>query len=689
MNMNYLRRLTLVFGLLLLNPLGAGASTVYGDLNNFDTVNDTGRECRGFQIEIHGVRSTDITYTFDWNHYGPPRITEDASDPGNPKVFIRYESRKGSDGNWLPDSRTDVPTQVLGPTDGHFCTDPTNYSYGCEHFGVGFYGSPTVIKYNWLQDDGTGNLVLGPPVNVGTPSFTYIAPAPAVPAQLVAAMPAPAVPIPANRKYGEPSWVKAIKTTTHNAGPVALADLVSDEDAGGVPKWQNNEPSEVETEWRLLQTNTDNNALKAVVEGNDDMGDGSETVTRRYEFYKYAGNADTIDGENGEAMCDEVAADGLHGVGTSVAVTDANGDTRYVDCSAQVVVGDYIGAQMAGFAAEAPLGLIDNLQDGEVSTPYTPRTVVVGGNTPFAISILAGNLPQGLAIGTEDGVLEGTPTSGGDFGFTVQATDADGLTVSKAYTMKIAGGVVVQHALSIAKSGGGTGTVTSAPAGIDCGATCASNFDAGTSVTLTATPGAGSVFAGWSGSGCSGTGTCTLSVSAATAVTAAFDIQQFAVTVSRTGAGSGTVTSLPAGINCGATCASSFNSGTPLTLTANADAGSVFVGWTGAGCSGTGTCTLTVSAATAVTAEFVPATQQYTLAVTQVGSGTVTSSPKGINCRKQCTDTFPAGTTVTLTAKPSNKHNFLGWSGDACSGSVLPTCQVPMLGDRNVQATFD
>ena len=56
-----------------------------------------------------------------------------------------------------------------------------------------------------------------------------------------------------------------------------------------------------------------------------------------------------------------------------VAVTDANGDTYYVDCAAQVVVGDYIGAQMAGFDAAAPLGLIDHLQDGEPDQRRTRR----------------------------------------------------------------------------------------------------------------------------------------------------------------------------------------------------------------------------------------------------------------------------------------------------------------------------
>ena len=69
---------------------GAGATTVIGDLNNFDTLNDTGQVCYGFEIEIDDVVSTDITYTYDWNHYGAPRIRQDNTDPLHPKVFVRY-----------------------------------------------------------------------------------------------------------------------------------------------------------------------------------------------------------------------------------------------------------------------------------------------------------------------------------------------------------------------------------------------------------------------------------------------------------------------------------------------------------------------------------------------------------------------------------------------------------------------
>ena len=83
------------------------------------------------------------------------------------------------------------------------------------------------------------------------------------------------------------------------------------------------------------------------------------------------------------------------------------------------------------------------------------------------------------------------------------------------------GGSPTQHTLTISKSGSGSGTVTSSPSGIDCGATCSHAFDEGTPIALTATPVGGSTFAGWSG-GCSGTGTCELSLASDVEVTATF-----------------------------------------------------------------------------------------------------------------------------------------------------------------------
>ncbi|HEV2726660.1 MAG TPA: hypothetical protein VGV34_00105, partial [Solirubrobacterales bacterium] len=85
-----------------------------------------------------------------------------------------------------------------------------------------------------------------------------------------------------------------------------------------------------------------------------------------------------------------------------------------------------------------------------------------------------------------------------------------------------AGFAPITHQLSVAKAGTGSGTVTSAPAGIDCGSSCAAAFEEGESITLTATPAQGSEFTGWSGGLCTGTGTCTVTLGAATAVVADF-----------------------------------------------------------------------------------------------------------------------------------------------------------------------
>ena len=80
-----------------------------------------------------------------------------------------------------------------------------------------------------------------------------------------------------------------------------------------------------------------------------------------------------------------------------------------------------------------------------------------------------------------------------------------------------------QFMLTVAITGDGSGTVQSSPAGISCGPDCSEPYDARTVVTLTATPGSGSTFAGWSGA-CSGTGACEVAMSSARSVVAQFSL---------------------------------------------------------------------------------------------------------------------------------------------------------------------
>ncbi len=265
--------------------------------------------------------------------------------------------------------------------------------------------------------------------------------------------------------------------------------------------------------------------------------------------------------------------------------------------------------------------------------------------------------------------------------------------------------------LSVSKTGGGSGTVISSPAGINCGSTCTRQFATGEVVTLTATAGSGATFAGWSGD-CSGTGACVVTMDDARSVTASFTVNTYNLAASMTGSGGGTL--VATGLTCnGKSCSGSYPYNTQVTIAATADAASTFTGWTGCTSSsaslkgvkskaGTGTpvsrtltkggksasaqstCMVMITGDKTVTANFEPG---KTLTVTKTGSGAVTSSPSGVNCGSTCATPFQVGTEVTLTATPAAGYGFAYWSG-ACTGAAL-TCKVVMNDDTQVAALFN
>jgi hypothetical protein len=237
--------------------------------------------------------------------------------------------------------------------------------------------------------------------------------------------------------------------------------------------------------------------------------------------------------------------------------------------------------------------------------------------------------------------------------------------------------------LTVTKSGSGQGTVTSSPAGIDCGTDCNQPYDRGTNVTLTANPNQNSTFGGWSGA-CGGSGlTCNVAMTDSKSVTATF-VAKPVLTVSTTGDGS--VTSSPGDIDCPGDCSDAYNSGTDVTLTADPDPGWSLDSWGGA-CSGSAlTCVVDMDASKSVSATFAEDQVQLTVMLDGDGTGSVTGP--GIDCPDvNCTASYSPGTDVTLTANPDLLMSFTGWTD--CDTPSGDQCTMDMTTDKSVTASFD
>src|SRR5206468_3328437 len=77
-----------------------------------------------------------------------------------------------------------------------------------------------------------------------------------------------------------------------------------------------------------------------------------------------------------------------------------------------------------------------SLATAQVGMSYSDTIAATGGTAPYTYAVSSGTLPAGLTLAA-DGTLSGTPTEGGSFSFTVQATDSSTGTgpfsQSKAY----------------------------------------------------------------------------------------------------------------------------------------------------------------------------------------------------------------------------------------------------------------
>jgi List-Bact-rpt repeat protein len=225
-------------------------------------------------------------------------------------------------------------------------------------------------------------------------------------------------------------------------------------------------------------------------------------------------------GINCGADCTEILASG-----TSVALTAAaaSGST-FAGWSGGGCTGT--GTCTVTMSAATTVTASFNLSSGFALTVNVAVQATSGGSASGRVV----SNPVGIDCGTDctetytSGrvvALTPLPEAGSVFaGWTGHSDCRDGSVTMNANKSCTANFALVQALLSVTTIG--NGTVSSTSAGITCGSNCSFGLSLGSTVTLRATSTTGSAFAGWSGAGCQGTGSCTVKLTTNKSVTATF-----------------------------------------------------------------------------------------------------------------------------------------------------------------------
>ncbi len=187
-------------------------------------------------------------------------------------------------------------------------------------------------------------------------------------------------------------------------------------------------------------------------------------------------------------------------------------------------------------------------------------------------------------------------------------------------------------------------------------------FQAGETISLTATPSTGYEFTGWSGDATGTSNPLSLVMDNNKNITATFSLKEHTISVSTSGNGSVSPSQ------------GTYDFGTSISISATPAVGYEFAGWSGDATGMSNPLSLTVNNNKNIVANFVLQTFQLTTSTT--GNGSI----------NPVSGTYDYGTNVTLTAIPDAGYAFDGWSGDA-TGSSNPTT-VTMNSHKNIVASF-
>ena len=478
---------------------GAPAQSIVmaGSYQNFDVLNNTGGPAYGFEMEVWGVSSAQLTRIFPSNfNAGVIRYGFGIATDFQGGVYVRWMSP------WDPASgqfmtATPIPpnlTSVPGDSCWTLGMPNTYQTAGCEHFGISTtYGvNPTNIVYRWLVADpaNPGSLIpANTTVTLPAPIWSVVAPLnPALPPVVIAQIEAPPAPHPA--LFGDAKWVKVYKT--EQRAKVDLDQLVGDNHVV-VPE----NPAQVELNWALIQADPPaggNQRRRGRLVNQGNLGNGNHAVVRRYEYYEYAGAYDPV---THVALCADLTC-----------AAPSPGE-----------LGDAIGAQNVAANLDVNALTVMVTGSGGVSSTdnlFSCPNKCYGVYNPGATVVLTAKSNSGSLFSQWGGACAGngpTCTVVLDAEKSVTATFELAPAGGGGGGGGGAGGVTPSFTLSVSHSN--PGSVSATPAGdktINCGSVCSAKFVQGTTVTLTATPPVGKTFVNWSGACAGTTPTCSLSM---------------------------------------------------------------------------------------------------------------------------------------------------------------------------------
>lgn len=138
---------------------------------------------------------------------------------------------------------------------------------------------------------------------------------------------------------------------------------------------------------------------------------------------------------------------------TSLDVTDLTIGSTTLGTGARLVIGSFpLGASSNTTAPNFGLAIISNVLNINTTSPLATavrnapysQTLVATGETedPLVWSVNSGSLPPGLELNGASGTLSGTPTTNGNYTFTVQVTSG-GLIAAKQFNLVVSNSALV------------------------------------------------------------------------------------------------------------------------------------------------------------------------------------------------------------------------------------------------------